>query len=114
MTSGSLSTNSLQPYAAVAAAESFTTGSGTVFTPELRLGYSREVLSNNRILTVAAADGTPFLVQGVKPSRDMLTTGVGLTVRAEENLYLYANYDAVLPTGNSTEQTLSAGLRIKF
>jgi fibronectin-binding autotransporter adhesin len=44
----------------------------------------------------------------------MLTTGIGFTVRAKKNLYVYANYDAVLPTGNTTDQTLSAGLRWKF
>jgi fibronectin-binding autotransporter adhesin len=44
----------------------------------------------------------------------MLTAGVGLTLRAEDNVYLYANYDAVVPTGNTAYQIVSAGLRIKF
>jgi outer membrane autotransporter protein len=83
-------------------------------TPELRLGYSREVLSNARSLTVAAVGGTQFLVSGVKPSRDMLSAGIGVTLRAQDNFYLYANDDAVLTTGNTTDQTLAAGLRIKF
>ena len=39
---------------------------------------------------------------------------LGLTVRAQDNLFLYANYDANLPTGNTTNQTVSAGLRIRF
>jgi outer membrane autotransporter protein len=114
LSSGSRDTNSLQPYVGVAAAQSFVTADGTQITPEVRLGYSREVLSNNRLLTVAATDGTPFLVQGVKPSRDMVTPGVGLTVQAQQNLYLYANYDALVHTGNTTDQTLSAGLRVRF
>jgi fibronectin-binding autotransporter adhesin len=49
LSSGARSTDSLQPYVAVSAAESFTTTNGTRITPEVRLGYSHEVLSNNRV-----------------------------------------------------------------
>jgi fibronectin-binding autotransporter adhesin len=65
-------------------------------------------------LTVAATDGTLFLVAGVKPSRDMVTPGLGLTVQAQPNLDLYANYDIVLHTGNTSQQTVAAGLRVRF
>ena len=44
----------------------------------------------------------------------MLTAGVGLTMQAGANLYLYADYDAVVPTGNTAYQVVSAGLRIRF
>jgi fibronectin-binding autotransporter adhesin len=72
------------------------------------------VLNNNNLLAVAAIDGTNFVARGVKPSRDMLTAGLGVTMRAQENLLLYANYDVNLPTGNTSNQTVSAGLRIRF
>jgi hypothetical protein len=44
----------------------------------------------------------------------MLTAGVGVTLQAQDNVYLYADYDAVAPTGNTAYQVVSAGLRIKF
>jgi outer membrane autotransporter protein len=114
LSAGANDTDSMQPYIGFAAAEKFVTPDGTEITPELRLGYSREVLDSNRLLTVAASDGTPFLTRGVRASRDIVTAGAGVTVRAQDNLFLYANYDVVLPTGNTSDQTVSAGVRIRF
>ena len=114
LSSGARSTDSLQPYVAVSVAQIFVTAEGAQLTPELRLGYSREVLSNSRVLTVATLDSTNFLVQGVNPSKDMLTAGLGVTTRARDDVFLYANYDALVRTGNTTMQTVSAGLRIRF
>jgi len=107
-------TDSAQPYLGVTAAEKFLTSDGDEITPEIRLGYSREVLSNSRIITLAAIDGTQFLASGVKPSRDMLNAGVGVTLRARDNILLYANYDAILPTSNTSRHTVAAGLRVRF
>jgi outer membrane autotransporter protein len=114
LSSGARSTDSLQPYVALSVAQTFGTAEETQLTPELRLGYSREVLSNSRVLTVGTLDATNFLVQGVNPSKNMLTAGVGVTVRARDDLFLYANYDALVRTGNTAAQTVSAGLRIRF
>jgi outer membrane autotransporter protein len=114
LSAGNNDIDSVQPFVGVAASEKYVTAGGTEITPELRLGYSREVASNNRVLTVAAIDGTPFLTRGVRPGRDLVTAGAGITMRAQDNLYLYANYDAVLHTGNTSDQTVSAGLRIRF
>jgi len=77
-------TDSAQPYLGLAASERFVAADGTEVTPEIRLGYNREVLSNNRVITLAAIDGTTFLAQGVKPSRDMLSAGIGVALRAPE------------------------------
>jgi hypothetical protein len=44
----------------------------------------------------------------------MLTAGVGVKVRAQDDVFLYANYDALVRTGNTSVQTVSAGLRIRF
>jgi fibronectin-binding autotransporter adhesin len=107
-------TDSAQPYLSLAASERFVADDGTEITPEIRLGYNREVLSNNRVINVTATDGTAFLIQGVKPSRDMLSAGIGATLRAQDNILLYANYDAILPTGNTINHTVSAGLRVRF
>ena len=107
-------TDSVQPFLGVAAAEKFLTADGNQITPEIRLGYSREMLNTNRILAVAATDGTLFVARGVKPSRDMLLAGVGVTLRARDNVFLYANYDAILPTGNTSNHAVSGGLRVRF
>ncbi len=107
-------TDSVQPFLGVAAAEKFLTADGSQITPEIRLGYSREMLNNNRILALAATDGTLFVARGVKPSRDMLIAGVGVTLRARDNIFLYANYDAILPTGNTSNHAVSGGLRVRF
>ena len=107
-------TDSFQPYIGLTVAHTFSTPDGMLFTPEIRVGYSREVLNNSGLLTVAATDGTPFIVRGVRPSRDMLTAGVGVTVPTQYNFSFYANYDAQVRTGNTFDETLSAGLRIRF
>jgi fibronectin-binding autotransporter adhesin len=107
-------TDSLQPYLATSSWRSFATDQGSIITPEVRLGYTREALSNSRLVTVATVTGANFPVQGVRPSKNMLTAGAGMTLQAGDNLYLYANYDAVVPTGNTAYQIVSAGLRITF
>jgi len=81
---------------------------------ELRLGYAYEAESNARLLTVTTVGGANFPVSGVAPSRNQLTGGLGLSMVAGPNLSLYATYDAILPTGNTTEQTVQAGLRWRF
>jgi fibronectin-binding autotransporter adhesin len=107
-------TDSLQPYLATSSWRSFATDQGSIITPEVGLGYTREALSNSRLVTVATVTGANFPVQGVRPSKNMLTAGAGMTLQAGDNLYLYANYDAVVPTGNTAYQIVSAGLRITF
>jgi len=114
LSNGGRKTDSLQPYVAVSSRRSFATDQGSIITPEVRLRYTREALSNSRLVTVATVAGANFPVQGVKPSKNMLTAGVGVMLQAQDNVYLYADYDAVAPTGNTAYQVVSAGLRIKF
>ena len=114
LSSGNRSADSLEPYVRLSAVREFVTAGGLAVAPVLRLGYAREVLSNSRAVTVTAIDGAAFLVEGVKPSRDMLTAGVGATVRARDDLLLFARYDALLPVGNTIDHTVSAGLRLRF
>ena len=54
------------------------------------------------------------LVDAPVTSRGMLSIGSGITVRAQDNMSLYAQYDAVTHTGNTTDETIAAGLRIRF
>jgi len=114
LSSAGTDTDSFQPYVGLAASETFVAADGTLITPEFRLGYNRETLSTNRTISLAAIDGTPFLAHGVKPSRDMLSVGIGVTLRAQDNMLLYAEYDAIVPTGNTTDHRVAAGLRLRF
>jgi uncharacterized protein with beta-barrel porin domain len=52
-------------------------------------------------------------------STDSLQPYVSLSVaqtfvRARDDVFLYANYDALVRTGNTSAQTVSAGLRVRF
>jgi fibronectin-binding autotransporter adhesin len=114
LSSGSHGTNSAQPYIGAAVAQKFVTDSGAEITPELRLGYAYEAVSNSRLLAVTSVSGADFPVVGVKPSRDQLSGGLALTVQAGPNLSFYANYDTILPAGNTVDQTVQAGLRYRF
>jgi fibronectin-binding autotransporter adhesin len=114
LAAGGHDTDSVQPYIGASLAQKFVTGGGAEITPELRVGYAYEAESNSRLLTVTTVSGANFPVVGVRPSRDQLTAGLGLAMIAGPNLSLYATYDAILPTGNTTEQTVQAGLRWKF
>jgi fibronectin-binding autotransporter adhesin len=114
LSSSGHSTDSVQPFIGLSAMQTFVTADGTQLVPELHLAYSHELANDNRLLNVGTVSGATFLIQGVKPSRDMLTAGAGVTVRAQDNLAFYATYDAVVHTGNTTDQTVSAGLRIRF
>jgi outer membrane autotransporter protein len=114
LSSASHSTDSFQPFVEVALAQKFVTADGALITPEVRLGYDREALAGSRTLTVATVSGAQFPVTGVKPSKNIATAGVGLAVQTGPALSLYATYDAILPTGNTTDHTVQAGLRLRF
>ena len=114
LSSASRSTDSLQPYVGYAISQKFVTDGGTQFTPELRLGYARETLGSSHSMVVTTLSGANFPVTGVKPSRDMLTASAGVTVLAGPNLSFYANYDTTIRTGNTSDHTVSAGLRWRF
>jgi hypothetical protein len=87
--SGASSIDRLQPHVAVSVAQTFGTPEGTQLAPELRLGYGREVLSNSRALTVA-------------------------TVRARDDISLYAITTIWYAPGTTAVPTVPTGLRIRF
>jgi outer membrane autotransporter protein len=114
LTNSGQSTDSVQPFVGLGVSQTFVTPDGTQIAPSAHIGYSHELASDNRLLNVGVVSGATFIIQGVKPSRDMLTTGVGITVRLQDSLAFYANYDALVRTGNTSDQTVSAGLRVRF
>ena len=107
------SANSLRPFAAITAAKSFTTGDGTVLTPEADISYSYETLGTTPPSTVSAGGGT-FIVNGLLPQRNNLTIGGGITAQLTGVLALEAAYHITPPTGNTLAQTLSLGLDYRF
>ncbi|HZB90496.1 MAG TPA: autotransporter domain-containing protein, partial [Stellaceae bacterium] len=104
--------DSLRPFVGVSAATALTTENGAVLIPEADLGYSHEMF--NAPPSLVSVGGGSFTVDGLSPSRDELTVGGGVTARMSGRLSLYADYHAVLPTGNLFEQTVSAGLSYRF
>lgn len=114
LSAGDHSTDSLQPFIGASLGRPFLTDAGMVITPEVRFGYNREVLSNSRVVNVTTGTGTILPIAGVRPSKDVLTAGAGLAIRDSEAVTLYARYDAILHTGNTSDHTVSAGVRIRF
>lgn len=114
LSSSGRGTDSLQPFIAVSVAQKFVTADGAFITPEVRVGYDREALSGSRTLTVATVSGVQFPVTGAEPSKNIFTAGAGITLNYAPNLALYATYDGIVPTGNTTDHTVQAGLRVKF
>jgi fibronectin-binding autotransporter adhesin len=105
--------DSLRPFVGASAAKSFTTSGGTVWTPRVDVEWSHETLDAAPAGLVSVGGGS-FTVEGLTPSRDEVTVGAGVTAKVGERLALYADYRAVLPTGNLFQQTVSAGLRVIF
>jgi hypothetical protein len=75
---------------------------------------AREGADNSRIATIATVTSIDFPPPSVRPSRDILTGGVGLTIKCQDDVPFYATHDAIIRTGNTRDQTVSAGLRIHF
>jgi fibronectin-binding autotransporter adhesin len=107
-------TTSVDPFIGIDAAKTWQLASGGTVTPRFRLDYARTVVGASRSLNVVTASNSTFTVDGVNPSKDQLSTGAGIVLQTSDRLSLYADYDVVLPTGNLLDQTIEAGLRIKF
>ncbi len=58
--------------------------------------------------------GGSFLIPGLTPTRGQVAVGAGLTAQRDANLALFADYAAILHTGNTTSQTVEARLRHAF
>lgn len=56
----------------------------------------------------------PIVVDGLTPSRNLVTLGGGITASMSDRLAFFADYHATLPTGNFWQQTVNAGFNYKF
>lgn len=108
----SRNSDSLRPFVGATVSESFTSASGTVWTPEADLTYSHELFATPPSLVQVG--GGSFTVDGLTPSRDEVAVGAGVTAALSGRLDLFADYRVNLPTGNLLAQTVSVGLRYDF
>jgi fibronectin-binding autotransporter adhesin len=103
--------DSLRPFVGASASKAFTTDH-MVLIPEADLAYSHEMF--NTPPSLVSVGGGSFIVDGLVPSRDQVTLGGGVSAKMSERFAVYADYHAVLPSGNLFEQTVSAGLSYRF
>lgn len=82
-------------------------------TPEAHIKYSYEVI-DPRVATSGTVGLSTVTVNGVQPSRHILSLGTGFSERLDDTLDAFGNYDVNLPTGNSVEQMFALGLRYRF
>ncbi|HEV8016683.1 MAG TPA: autotransporter domain-containing protein [Stellaceae bacterium] len=112
LTNPSRDTDSLRPFVSASAAETFATASGMRIVPEADIAYSYETMSTPPSLVQVG--GGSFTVEGVRPSRNQLQIGGGITMAMTNQFALHAAYHAVLPTGNLFEQIVEVGAICKF
>ena len=94
---------SLQPYAGVEFAGSFTSGSVT-YIPQVEVGYRYDTRDNAKGVPVTAADGTPFLLRGTQVGHGMAEAGVKLSAQVGGSWSWYVDYHGLFGnhlTGNS-------------
>lgn len=104
--------NSLQPFIGARATTSFVTDGGMQLIPKMGITYSHEMFDTPA--SVVQVGGGSFTVHNLAPSRDRLTLGGGVTAKLGNHLAFYADYHATVPTGNFFQQTVEAGLSVKF
>ncbi len=107
---------SLRPYLGFSVAHPYKTANGAELLPEARVKYSRETFRTDRNNDVVY-QGTASEIMGVNTARNVFSFGAGLSAKMQEQLSLFADYDADLSRGDGagvTEHTVSAGLRYRF
>lgn len=108
----SRTSQSVQPFAALAVERTVTDGKGVTWTPRASLEYARELVpAQSTALTVG---GGSFTAAAVEPSRDRVTAGLGLDAHLNNALALSVDYRSLLPTGNAVAHTVSATLHYTF
>lgn len=106
--------DSLQPFVSVSMTRTYAWASGWRVTPELRLGYRRELLDSERRGGVTSATGFNFTTEGSTPGRDVGTVGLSLTWLKTDRFSFLAAYDADFAARSSSNQLASLGLRFTF
>ncbi|MBY0428788.1 MAG: autotransporter outer membrane beta-barrel domain-containing protein, partial [Alphaproteobacteria bacterium] len=112
-TIASKSINSLRLSTGIGVSKRMTGLNGLAFTPEARIKYSYEAWDSS-VATTGSQRGIGFSSNGLAPSRHILSVGTGFSANLDDAWSAFGNYDVDMPTGNSFEQTFTAGLRMNF
>lgn len=106
-------TPSVRPFIGASVARAFAFENGMIVTPEMRARYSHEMIGPSRHSYVTVG-GTDFTIDGVNPSADTVSLGVGFTAKLNDTIDAFGNYDVNLPTGTTLDHVVSAGAKIRF
>lgn len=100
--------------AGVRVARSIKLDDGLTLVPEVRLGWSHEVL-NDRSSVVAslAAGGGSFTVSGARPGADAALAGAGVKAQLTNSLDLFADYNGRFSDG-ARDHDFTVGVKYRF
>ncbi len=105
---------SVLPYISARASETFVTASNVVISPDLLLGFEYEAADRGRPTTITFSSGVPTNYATAYNKLDAGDALISAGISASRNYWsLYATYTAHI-SGNWSDQTGEAGLRIKF
>lgn len=106
-------TPSVRPFIGASVARAFAFDNGMIVRPEMRARYSHEMVGPSRHSYVTVG-GSDFTIDGVNPSPDSVSLGVGFTAKLNDTIDAFGNYDVNLPTGTTLDHIVSAGAKIRF
>ncbi|MDE8349469.1 MAG: autotransporter domain-containing protein [Acidocella sp.] len=105
---------SVMPYISARASETFITASNVVISPDLLVGFEYEAADRGRATNITFAGGVPTNYATTYNKLDAGDALISAGISASRNYWsLYATYTAHI-SGNWSDQTGEAGLRIKF
>lgn len=96
-------------------AQTFRSGGGTEWTPQLALGWRHAFGDQNPSTTASLAGipGSAFTVTGANAARDAAIVGAGVTLKLSEGIDGTVEYNGDF-SSNYTDSTASLRLRLKF
>jgi hypothetical protein len=100
------------PYANLDMSREFTTASGTVFVPDVLVGYRYNPAASGQAFALTAADGTAFSANKVDLKGGAALVGLNLTAHSG-TWSAYVKYRAQFGRG-WTDQNSSVGFRVTF
>ncbi len=106
--------NSLQTTLGVRLTSRIATAGGAL-TPELRLGWSHELLDASQRITASlvGVPGSSFTSTGILFGRDAALIGAGLSFELSPDAKVFADYDGRLGS-RLQEHSVSGGLKVRF
>jgi len=85
---------------------------GATVEPQLRLRWEHDLLDTTGTSNATLA-GSSFTVSGARPGRDAAVAGAGVTAQLDQQLALFADYDASV-RARATAHAFTAGLRYRW